>query len=410
MKRFSPTRLLALLVLIVAACQPATKALPTVMELSGTATTDAATAGAEIAQTTPNQPPTLPPTWTPSPEPPVTPTAVPTPTPDIQVVGIGHIFYIFNGDSVVRLSATDATEELILVGGAPADLALSPDGMLLAYTAQGSGSAREVFVSNLDGTYTQRVSCLGFARVLDPTWSPDGTALIFAASQSSNGPLGIYSANFAGSGDCPSGNNQQQLAQLEQNIVSDFTWNGDGSLVFFSSNAIYGLNAATGEMFPPLTQPSGYGPDFSPAHSPRTPQLMYLKTERDEATGAKGGTIFQINSAQIGEPPLSERRGAALMARGLRWSADGRFLAIASERNVWVQDQQINTSLQVVANANFYPQPVFSPDASMIAYVDGGRTGITIQQVFVVARNGDNPTQITFHGEGTISDLNWSAS
>jgi Tol biopolymer transport system component len=391
--------------LVIAACQPQqAQVLPTLMSQGETAT-----ANTEAIAVSTNQPPTLPPTWTPSPAPTLTETAVPTPTTEAKTSGTGHIFYVFNGDSVVRLSADGASEDLILVGSTPADLTLSPDGTLLAYTAQGSGSAREVFVSNLDGTYTQRVSCLGFARVVDPTWSPDGKMLIFAASQLSDGPIGIYIANFAGSGDCPAGNNQRQLTQLEQNSASDFTWNGDSSLVFFSSNAIYGINSATGEMFPPLTQPTGYGPDSSPAHSPRTPQLMYLKTERDENTGAKSGTIFQVNSAQIGTPQFKEIRGAPLKAQGLRWSNDGRYLAVIGERDVWIQDQQVNTSLQVVTETNFYPQPVFSPDAALLAYVDGGSSAITVPQVFIIGRDGQNLTQITFHQEGTISDLNWSA-
>jgi Tol biopolymer transport system component len=337
-------------------------------------------------------------------------TDIPSPTPDTRITGTGHIFYIFNGDSIVRLSADDATEELILVGGAPADLTLSPDGTLLAYTAAGSGSAREVFVSNLDATYTQQVSCLGFAHVVAPTWSPDGKSFIFAAAPLPNEPLRIYMADFAGSGDCPTGNNQRQIAQLEQTSLSNFTWNPEGTLAFFSSNNIYGIDTVLGEMFPPLTQFTGYGPDFSPAHSPRTPQLMYLKTERDEATGTNGGTIFQINSAQLDRLPLQELRGAPLKARGLHWSNDGFFLAIAGERDVWVQDQRSNNSLQVVTAANFYPQPVFSPDAAQLAYVDGASGAITIPQIFVINRSGDNPAQVTFHQEGTISDLNWSAN
>jgi len=411
MKWSTRTRLLILIVVLAAAaCQPGADVLPTVMDTSGTATTDAASASAEAALVATNQPPTLPPTWTPSPSPTLAATDIPTATPDARIAAPGYLYYIFNADSVVRLSADGSSEELILVGGAPADLTLSPDGALLGYTAQGSGSAREVFVSSLDGTYTQRVSCLGFARVLDPTWSPDGKTFIFAASQLPDGPLGIYMASFEGSGNCPSSNNQRQIAQLELNTVSNFTWSPDGSLVFFSSNALYGVNATVGEMFPPLTQPTGYGPDFNPAHSPRSPQLMYLKTEYDEPTGVKSGTIFQINSAQLEDPPLQELRGAPLKAQGLRWSADGLYLAVAGEREVWVQDQKSNTSLQVISGANFYPQPVFSPDAAQLAYVDGATGNITIQQIFVVSRDGENPTQITFHQEGTISDLNWSAN
>jgi hypothetical protein len=410
MKWLTPIRLFTVcLLMVAAACQPGTNVLPTVMDIGGTATTDAATLNAEAVLFSTNQPPTLPPTWTASPPPTLAVTDIPTATPDTRITGTGHIFYIFNGDSIVRLSADEATEELILVGGAPADLTLSPDGTLLAYTAGGSGSAREIYVMNLNGTYIQQVSCLGFARVLDPTWSPDSKRFIFAASPLPNEPLGIYMADFAGSGDCPSGNNQRQIAQLGQTTLSSFTWNPEGTLAFFSSDLIYGLDTVLGEMFPPLTQSTGYGPDFSPAHNPRTPQLMYLKTERDDTTGTKNGTIFQINSAQIETPPLQELRGASFKAQGLRWSNDGFSLLVAGERDVWVQDLLSNNSLQAVTGANFYPQPVFSPDAEQLAYVDGAAGAITIQQIFVVNRDGENPSQITFHQEGTISDLNWSA-
>ncbi|MEO8610443.1 MAG: hypothetical protein ABI690_21280 [Chloroflexota bacterium] len=406
------TRFVALmLILVIAACQPqANNVLPTVMDVGGTDASDAATATMATALAATNQPPALPATWTPSPEPTLLASDTPVPTPETQVEGGGHLFYIFNNDSVVRLSADGASEELILVGTSPADLSLSPDGTLLAYTAEGSGSASEVYVSNLDGTYTQRISCLGFSRIVKPTWSPDGKTLVFAGSQLPDGLISIYSANFAGSGDCPNGNNQHLLGQLDQNTVDSFAWNNDGSLIFFASNAIYGINALTGEMFPPLTQPTGFGPDTSPAHNPHSPQLMYLKTKLDEKTGTKGGTIYQINSAQIETPPVKELPGAPLKAQGLRWSLDGRFLAVSGERDVWLQDQQTNTSVQVVAGANFYPQPVFSPDDSLVAYVDGGATAITIQQIFVVGRDGNNKKQITFHKEGTISDLNWSAN
>lgn len=411
MKWLTLIRLLVLSILMIAAaCQPQTDVLPTVMDTSGTTTADTATLNAQAVQVSTNQPPTLPPTWTASPPPTLVVTDIPSPTPDTRIRGTGHIFYIFNRDSIVRLSADDTTEELILVGGAPADLSLSPDGTLLAYTAQGNGSAREVFVINLDGTYSQQVSCLGFAHMLHPTWSPDGKSFIFAASALPDKPLGIYVVDFAGSGDCPSDNNQRQIAQLQQNTLSNFTWNVDGTLAFFSSDTIYAINAALGEMFPPLTQATGYGPDFSPTHNPRSPQLTYLKTEYDEATATLSGTVYKINSDQIGVRQQQELRGAPLKARMLRWSNDGLFLAVTGERDVWVQEQQSNTSIQVVTEGNFYPQPVFSPDAEQLAYVDGAPGALTIQQIFVVNRDGENPSQITFHQEGTISDLNWSAN
>ncbi len=415
MNVFNSSRLWALCVMVVVAtaCQPSTpteqSALPTMMDANAIATDGAATVTAEAALIASSQPPTLPPTWTPSPEPIQLPTetSIPTATP---ILGQGNLYYIFNGDSIVRLAADGSSEQLILVGGAPSDLHLSPDGTLLIYVAQGNGSAREVFVSNLDGTYTQEVSCLGFSRVIAPTWSPDSKSVVFAASQSLNGALGIYLAGIAGSGQCPTGNNQHLIVQTELNGLNQFTWRPDGTQVFFDSDVIYGVDVINGVLYPPLTATTGYGPDFSPVYNPLAAELYYLKTIRDDQTGEKGGKIYHIEADDLESLPLQEMGGEPIFARSLLWSADGGFLAITTEQDVRVQDKKSNTSVLVVEGSNFFPQPTFSPDAGFVAYVDAGRGSPTISQVFTVERDGSNRTQITTHQEGTISDLNWSSN
>lgn len=415
MKVFSIIRLLVMLILLmIAACQPeaqTTDALPTLIDLDAISTNDAATVTAaaetQAAIAASSQPPTLPPTWTPSPVPTDVATLTPNPTAT-PVVGSGHLFYIFNADSIVKLSADGSFEQLILTGGAPTGLSLSPDGMRLAYAAQGNGSAREVFISNLDGTAVQQVSCVGFPRVIAPTWSPDGQTLVFAASQTTDGPLGIYTLSANG-GQCPTENNQRLVAQTEINTLADFTWHSDGTKVFFASETIYGVDVVNGVLYPPLTQTTGYGPDFAPAHHPTQPLLLYVKTVRDDRTGSIGGRIFRIESGDIAAPPLQEIADTLVAARTMQWNADGRYLLINTERDVWIQDQQTRTSMQAVQGSNFFPQAVLSPDAAFVAYVDGGFGARTIQQIYMVSRDGKNPTQITAHQEGTISDLNWSS-
>lgn len=401
-----------LLMLMVAACGTNEEVvLPTLIDGTAIALNETATATAQIALVASQQPPTLPPTWTPSPEPTIEPTIEvvqqATPTP---VTGSGFIYYIFNGDSVARLAADGSGEQLILVGGAPSDLTLSPDGTLLAYVMQGNGSAREVFVSSLDGTYTQQVSCLGYARVLAPTWKPDSQEVVFAASQTSDGALGVYVAGIAGSGQCPTGNNQRLVAQLDVNRLGNFTWNPDGTLVFFDSDVIYGIDIVNGQLYPPLTQLTGYGPDSAPAHNPRDFRLLYVKSQYDEREEERIGAVFQVNVADISQPPLQEQPHTALNAVSLRWSLDGSLLAIAVPQGVWVQNQRTNTSIEVARNTNFFPQPVFSPDGNFVAYVDGGTTDITIQQIFTVGSNGQGTRQITTHQEGTITYLNWGTN
>lgn len=412
---------MSMTLLILAACAPTEPAvIPTLLDLNAIATNDAAaaqrraTSDAATAQSVSatltvdaaTRRPPLPATWTPVP----TATAQPTPTPRpsaTPVTAPGTLYFIFNGDSIAALSADGAAEKLILVGGAPDDLALSPDGQLLAYTAQGSGSAREVFVASLDGVYVQRVSCLGYARVLSPAWSADSQSLAFAASQTPDGPLGLYAATVAGSGSCPAANNQRLLAQTDLNTVESIIWSAAGDALFFSSSSIYGYDLRRGLLYPPLTLPTGFGPDISPAIRPGTTRLYYLKHEFDRATRAQAGVVHYAAVDDISAPPLREIRSTPFFARQIRWSSDGRFLLASTDQGIFVQDAATNTAIQVHGNGNFFPQAVFSPDANWVAYVDGGRALLTIPQVFVVMRDGAARQQLTNHQEGTITHLNW---
>jgi dipeptidyl aminopeptidase/acylaminoacyl peptidase len=401
--------LVVLAFLLVAACQPQPsqpQVLPTQLDLNAISTADAATAAA-LAPVTP---PTLPPTWTPSPPPQLTPTetiAVPTSTPPGSNA-IGTIFFIFNGDSIAALSGNGSSETLIVVGGAPADLTLSPDGTLLAYVAAGAGSAREVYISSLDGSYTQRISCLGFSRVLTPTWRPDSQGLAFFASQTPDGPLDVFSADVAGSGDCPNGNNQRQLTQVASQNLRDLTWNPSGRWLFFTDGAILAVDMSTSEVFPPLSHPSGFGPDFSLAHNPRTNQLYYLKTGASFETGQTGGNLYLMDTTEV-VPNMNELKGAELFARQIRWNSDGSYLIISTDTNVMLLGSQSGTSVEVVTGSAFAPQPTLSPDSEFVAYVDSNPQTPTIQQVFIVDRLGVASRQITNHQEGTIEDLVWSA-
>lgn len=392
-----------LLLFLLAACQAQTgqETIPTLITLNP------ATAAPKVKPTAANRLPTLPPTWTPSPLPTLAATATSAATPTANI-SQGTLFFIFNGDSIARLTPDGAAEDLIRVGGAPADLTAAPDGSLLAYTAQGSGSAREVFVTSPDGIYTQQVSCLGFARVLKPAWSFDSRTLAFAASQTSDGPLGIYTANVAGSGQCPAGNNQRQVTQLDDNQLDSIAWSPAGDWLFFSHGAISATSLTDDTVYLDWIPATGYGPNLSPAHSPVGDTLAYLKADRNNRTGQVGGTIFTVSTASMAAPP-QEFRGAQLLAHRLQYSRDGRFMLVATERDVWVQDGKTGSSLPVVEGRRFDPQPVFSLDAVLIAFVDGGRDRLTVPQVFVVSRTGGSPTQITFHQEGTINDLVWSA-
>lgn len=415
MKRFFMAATLVVS-LALAACQPqAEEALPTLIDLNGTVTQQAVETAAAIAQLPATRLP-LPATWTPS-QPPApateSPAVMPSSTP--EAINDGFIYYIFNNDSIVRLFADGSFEDLILVGDAPSDLTLAPDGSLLAFSAQGNGSAREVFVLSLDGSYRQQVSCLGYARIIQPVWSPDSQTLAFGASQTVDGPVSIYTANIIGSGQCPGGNSQQEIAQLEHNRVSDLVWDTDGSRVYFTmateeySPAVYAIEVASRSLYPPLTIPNGYGPDFSPAPDPQSTWLYYLKSSYKRNTGQVGGVLYQLNRANL-TPPMDEIEGADFFATRLRWSGDGAYLLIESANSVFLLDRITNTSVELARDTVFPPQAAIGPGNAAVVYVNGGGNDPSIQQIYRVSRAGENSLQLTYHGGGSISYPVWAAN
>jgi WD40 repeat protein len=394
---------LVLCLLALTGCQPAAELAPTptLFDLNAAATENAATAAA-LASPTPRG---LPPTWTPSPEPTIIPTDV-AQAPTITPAGfnaVGTLYYIFNGDAIVKLIADGSFEELIPIphiGMGLSDLTMSPDGLSIAYVAPGSGSAREIYITDREGNTTRQVSKLGFARVEALAWRPDSSSIAFLASQAPDSPLDIYIISADGTG-------QRPLTQRASRDLHDLAWNRAGDKLFFNDGPIYALDLATGAVSQPLTSPTGFGSDFGLVHSPTTDELYYFKPFRDFDTSETFNILSYIPTASITETP-TELSGMKLPADYLSFSQDGKFLLVATNDAIWVQNQDFNTAVQILSAGSLAPIPVFSANGEQLAHINNDAAGVP--QIFTLSRQGEGVRQITFHQEGTISDMVWAAS
>ncbi|RMF78537.1 MAG: WD40 repeat domain-containing protein [Chloroflexi bacterium] len=401
------------LLLILAACDSSSNdaQLPTVAVLptaddAATVTAQAAASQAALAA------PTLPPEVTVTPLPTATlppPTPLPTATPE-GFSRAGYIYYIFNGDLIIELNVDTGDEQAIIrFNGAPLDdLALSPDGKLLAYVAPGNGLAREVWVSSRDASYMQQVSCLNFRRVENPTWHPNSNTIAFFAAPNEDDPLNLFIADVIGSGNCPDDNNQRQLTGRNDTDMRDMAWSADGERLFFSDGSLFVYDVTSGRVLAPLTEPDAYGPDYAPAPNPVSNELFYLKTQPNFETNRNGGALSFITLEALDSPSL-ESVGGQLEAESLEWSRDGTRLLIGTRDAVLLFNPEVGTAVALAGEMRFVSPPVFSPDEQQVAYIAPGEETPDVPQIFAVNRDGTQRRQITHHDEGTITDIVWAS-
>ncbi|MDX1992069.1 MAG: hypothetical protein SF029_06755 [bacterium] len=355
---------------------------------------------------------TLPPSWTPVPTSTIGPTATPAPLPTATAVpSLGTIYYIYAGDSIAAVDVATRDSRLIVtfgVGQPITDLSLSPDGLLLAYVAPGNGSAREVYVSSLDGTYRQQVSCLGFAEVRGAAWSADSQRLAWFAGQSPDSPVDLFTAVIAGSNTCPTGNNQREVLSLDSTLAREVVWSPDGTRLFFSDGVVYSVDVATGQRSPALTEVSGLGSDFNLRFRPGQPTMLtILRADLDFETGASGGRVVELDVSNPSEL-LAERSLPGALIHRVEWSGDGRYLLISEDAVVNFYDSEQQRILTLVTGQQTFARAIFSPDAQQMAYIGLDPANPAQEQIFVVDLSSGESRQITALSEGSIGSVVWA--
>jgi Tol biopolymer transport system component len=126
--------------------------------------------------------------------------------------------YVLNSDGT---NVIDLTPDLF----PDRDPSWSPDGTRIVFSSI-RNSNYDIFVVNADGTGAAQLTS-GGPDELDPNWSPDGTRIVFEQSSGSSHPIVVMNAD---------GSNRHALSTPQPAIAP--AWSPDGSLIAYTAGSV----------------------------------------------------------------------------------------------------------------------------------------------------------------------------
>ncbi len=266
----------------------------------------------------------IPPTWTPTATPTPLPTATPLPT--LPPLSSYTLLFVREVDGLPALftSRGDGSDVRRLTPpGEPFTFpAWSSDGTRIAYTALVDGR-EQIFIANADGSNPQMALEMPNQRARGVSWSPDDTAIAFAADDVQPDDIFIYRFGAPAVERLTDG----------RGIEADPVWSPDGTKIAYAADPT-GRGGSLQIFVRDLTrqgreatiQLTNSGQNFAPSWSPDGSQIAYTSAQ------GRGSRIFVMRADGSDKRQLTFGDSGA-ENRDPSWSPDGRYIFFSSTRN-----------------------------------------------------------------------------
>ncbi len=285
------------------------------------------------------------------------------------------------------------TPEMLVDLGRVNAVALSPDGLMIAYTlsvprAEGDdpgGSYSELWLTRVEGGEPRRFT-VGKEGVSSPAFSPDGRWVTFRVERKqAHDGVQIYAIPVDGG--------EARALTEHKGSVSGYRWSPDGRRIAF---------AATDEEPKDVKEAKEAGQDWEVFdEDPKFRHLWLLEVESREA-----------------QRVLSDD----LDVTEVHWSPDGSTLVFQANRTTKVDDEFLNTRIYSVSAVAEEPAVAevltetpgklagmeVSPDGRQLAFLGAvSRNDPLAQSVFVVPLGGGEQQNLTPEYEGSATRIAW---
>jgi len=253
----------------------------------------------------------------------------------------------------------------------------SPDGTRIVFVSDRNGN-NEIYTMNTDGSDVARLN-FNSDQDFHPNWSPDGRRIVFYTNRDGNGE--IYTMNVDGS-------NQTRLT--DHPAADDMpTWSPDGSKIAFASSRdgnweIYIMNTDGSNQTRLTDHPDG---DIWPSWSPDGSKIIFV-SNRD-----KNQEIYTMNPDGSEQTRLIEEPSREAYPS---WSPDGRKIVFASDREgnpeIYTMNPDGTGQTRLTENTVYDAQATWSPDSQRIVFVSNRDFN---EEIYVMDADGSNPVRLT---------------
>lgn len=269
---------------------------------------------------------------------------------------------------VINVDGTGQTE--LTAGGSVVDdnPVYSPDGSRIAFT-RWSGSKIEICVMNADGTNVVQITSGDVTPESfngPPSWSPDGTKLVFGSNRSGFGKSEIWIANADGSG----------LTRLTTSV--QLTIGGQGPI--FSSDG---------------------DPDWSPDGS----RIAFVSNRDGAGVGLTDTELYVMN---VDGSDLVRLTNDSLDDGMPDWSPDSQRIAFTKSNGTGIHIiNRDGTNLVFVIS--FSAWPAWSPDGSRLAFIQNESSSPFKGNVWIVKTDGTEKVRVSNNPDGARAP-SWAPS
>lgn len=297
--------------------------------------------------------------------------------------------------ALARLFAALCVVSQVVGMDARASAAAEPDE--IAFTSNRAGGMFELYRMRSDGSGVRRLTREALEAV-DVSWSPDGSRVLFVASQGRGAE--IYVASLA-TGE------QRRLTQGEA-LNSAPVWSPDGRHIVFRSFAdgsarLY-IMKADGSERRRLTDTSEE--EAAPVFSPDGKQLAYVVLKHPRRSQIKVLDIGTGASRLLSQdPPSASEHGPV-------WSPDGKRIAyvVSKDRSNHIHLMAPDGSdKQALTSGNGrHNDPQWSPDGTRLLML-AMRGGASRQDIYVLKMDGGKELQRLTDDGAEHMQARWSA-